>query len=199
MRPAASCRGANGGPTCPARRWMSMRTTLIAAAALLALPACQPAGDAAKSGEVMAESGAPGAGPTGKVGDPVAREAQNVVLPSNEVLQKGLPPTLLPAMIPDQFHGRWGLNAADCRGDAAAKGLLTVDDRRLTFYESRGTLDQIDSNSPPDVLVASYGFSGEGMTWQRVVRLERRGQRLRRIEQGGDEGPVDLTYTVCPF
>ncbi len=166
--------------------------------AMLALSACRPAGDAAKSGEALADSGAPGGGPTGKSGDPVAREVENVALPSNEVLQNGLPPAPLPTNIPNQFHGRWGLTQADCRGGAAAKGLLTVDDSRLTFYESKGTLDRIDSNSPPNVFVANYGFSGEGMAWERVIRLERSGPKLRRTEEGSEEGPVDLTYTACP-
>ena len=48
------------------------------------------------------------------------------------------------------------------------------------------------------VTVGVYGFSGEGMTWERVITLERTGSKLRRTEKGGEEGPVDLTYTACP-
>ena len=43
-------------------------------------------------------------------------------------------------LIPTAFRGRWGLSPADCtstKGDA--KGLLTIADTRLTFYESKGT------------------------------------------------------------
>lgn len=178
-----------------------MRNLLLVAAVLLALPACRPAGDAAKSGEALAEDGVPVDGPSGKSGDPTAKEAEQSAAPSNDFLQNttgGLsPPAPLPTMIPEQFHGRWGLTRADCLGGAAAKGLLIINDSRLTFYESRGTLDRVDSNSPPNVLVANYGFSGEGMAWERLVTLERTGPKLRRTEEGSEEGPVDLTYTAC--
>jgi hypothetical protein len=179
-----------------------MRNLVLVAAALLTLPACRPAGDAAKSGEALAEDGVPVDGPSGKSGDPVAGEAKRTAVPSNEFLENvtgGTPsPAPLPTMIPQQFHGRWALTEADCRGGAAAKGLLTIDDSRLTFYESKGTLDRIVSNSPHNVLVANYGLSGEGLAWERLVRLERSGPKLRRSEEGSEEGPVDLTYTACP-
>jgi hypothetical protein len=172
-----------------------MRTLVLLAAALATLPACRPAGDAAKSGEAMAEAGAMVEGPTGKSGDPVAAEAENAFAPAAASLKDGPP---RPTNIPEQFRGRWGLNAADCEGGAAAKGLLTINDSRLTFYESKGTLDRIDAWTPANLFTANYGFAGEGMTWERVVTLERTGPRLRRTEQGGAEGPVDLTYTACP-
>lgn len=182
-----------------------MRYLLLAAVAVLALPSCRPAGDAAKSGEAMAEGGALGATPTGKSGDPVAEEAENVVLPPGGFQQNGLLPPAepepLPTMIPAQFHGRWGLTAADCRGGAAAKGLLTIDDSRLVFYESQGVLDRIDSNTPPNRLVANFGFRGEGMTWERVETLTLAGGRLeRRPDPIADQaGPAEaLTYSRCP-
>ena len=180
-----------------------MRNLVFAVAILSALPGCRPANDAAKTGEAMAEDGALVDRPTGKSGDPVAREANRTATPSTEFLEnvtgKSAPtPPALPTQIPDQFHGRWALAPADCRGGAAAKGLLTIDDSRLTFYESKGTLDRVDANSPLNVFTANYGFSGEGTTWERVITLERKGSRLRRTEQGSEEGPVDLTYTACP-
>ena len=175
---------------------MHLPFLLAAAATLILMPACRPAGDAAKSGEAMAEGGAQVEGPTGKSGDPVAPEAENGAPSANASGGQLSPP--LPTQIPQQFHGRWGLTQADCRGGAAAKGLLTIDDSRLTFYESKGTLDRIDSNSPPNVFVANYGFSGEGSNWERVIRLERSGPSLRRVEEGSEEGPVDLTYAICP-
>ena len=105
-----------------------------------------------------------------------------------------------PTSIPDQFHGRWALTANDCKPEyaSAAKGLMVVNDSRLTSYESRGTLDRIDAWTPANRFTANYGFSVEGMTWERVITLERNGNRLRRTEKGGEEGPVDLTYTACP-
>lgn len=178
-----------------------MRNLPLLLLAAFALPSCRPASDQAATGETMAEQGAVGGEPTGKSGDPVLREAENAAIPAN--IDEGVEPqnrtAALPTMIPDQFHGRWGINANDCKPERAsdAKGLMVVNDSRLTFYESKGTLDRIDSNSPPNVFVANYGFSGEGMSWERVIRLERKGNKLRRTEEGGEQGPVDLTYTYC--
>lgn len=182
-----------------------MTHKLFALAAAFSLLACTPAGDKADTGEAIAEGAGMGNRPSGRVGDPVAREARNVSIPAN--IDEGVePPAPLgqptspprPTNIPEQFRGRWGLNAADCRGGAAAKGLLTIDDSRLIFYESRGVLERIDNWIPANRFTANYGFRGEGQEWERIVTLERTGTRLRRIETGGEEGPVDLTYGACP-
>lgn len=180
-----------------------MRTIFLLSFALL-LPACQPANDKADAGEAIARDAGVGDGPTGRVGRPVSRAAENAVIPDNinEGIER-LPAEATaakPTNIPEQFRGRWGLNANDCKPEfaSAAKGLMVVNDSRLTFYESRGTLDRIDSWTPANRFTANYGFSGEGMTWERVITLERNGSKLRRTEQGGEEGPVDLTYTACP-
>lgn len=108
-------------------------------------------------------------------------------------------PAKLPTSIPAQFQGRWGLNRADCtstKGDA--KGLLTISDARLTFYESKGTLDNVLGASA-NSFDANYGFAGEGQTWERVERLTRTNGKLRRRTDAapGQEPPVDLTYTRC--
>jgi len=107
--------------------------------------------------------------------------------------------TSSPTSIPAQFHGRWGLNKADCtstRGDA--KGLLTINDARLTFYESRGTLAKV-LGATANSFDARYGFSGEGQSWDRVERLTRTNDKLQRRTdaQAGQEPPVNLTYTRC--
>jgi hypothetical protein len=184
-------------------------------ALVLALPllACTPAGDKADTGEAIAEGTGLGDGPTGRVGRPVAKGAEKGPIPAN--IDEGLEPTAnaadnqtvaapaptaKPTMIPAQFHGRWGINANDCKPERAsdAKGLMVVNDSRLTLYESRGTLDRIDAWTPANRFTANYGFSGEGQEWERVITLERAGSKLRRTETGGEEGPVDLTYTACP-
>jgi hypothetical protein len=172
--------------------------SLLPLLAALPLFACQPAGDKADTGEVLAEETGIGAGPTGRSGDPVAGEAENAAIPAN--IDEGVEPgaALKPTNIPEQFRGRWGLVAADCKGGAVAKGLLTIDDSRLVFYESRGVLDRIDAWQPASRFTANYGFRGEGLEWERLITLERTGNKLRRTEQGGEEGPVDLTYTACP-
>ena len=167
---------------------------LILVAAATALAACQPAADqapanaAATNDAALAYDGA----------EPVANQAveaddANVAAPATNTVASAKPTN-----IPEQFRGRWALVPADCKGDAAAKGLLVINDARLTFYESRGTLDRIDAWEPANRFTANYGFSGEGMNWERVITLERNGPKLRRTEEGGEEGPVDLTYTRCP-
>ena len=108
-------------------------------------------------------------------------------------------PANLPTQIPDPFHGRWGLTKADCtstRGDA--KGLLTINDTRLTFFESRGTLDKV-LGATATSFDANYAFSGEGQTWQRVERFKLVNAKLNRRTdaQPGQEPPVDLTYQRC--
>ncbi len=106
----------------------------------------------------------------------------------------------LPTRIPDHFQGRWGLNKADCtstRGDA--KGLLTISDARLTFYEARGTLDKVIGATDTS-FAARYSFSGEGQTWMRTERFSLVKAELHRTTDAepGQEPPVNLTYARCP-
>lgn len=186
-----------------------MMRHLLALLTALPLLACSPAADKADTGETIARDAGVGDGPTGRVGAPVSRGADKGPIPEN--IDEGIEPAAngstneaasvaKPTSIPDQFHGRWGLTANDCKPEyaSAAKGLMVVNDSRLTFYESRGTLDRIDAWTPANLFTANYGFSGEGMTWERVITFERNGNKLRRTEKGGEEGPVDLTYTACP-
>jgi hypothetical protein len=96
------------------------------------------------------------------------------------------------AVIPNRYRGRWGLVAADCtstRGDA--KGLITVGDRTIRFYESVGTL----AEARPAIATAFSGrfeFTGEGMNWERVITLSRTGDTLTRADEDGR-----FTYTRC--
>lgn len=186
-----------------------MKHNILVLIVALPLLACTPAGDKADTGEAIAKGAGVGDGPTGRVGGPVSRGAEKGPIPDN--IDEGLEPATneavattapagKPTMIPAQFRGRWGINENDCKPERAsdAKGLMVVDDSRLTFYESRGTLDRIDAWTPVNRFTANYGFTGEGQSWERVITLERTGSRLRRTEKGGEEGPVDLTYTACP-
>jgi len=168
---------------------------------LLALAGCKPASDQADTGEAIARDAGVGARPTGPVGRPVSRAAEIATIPRD--IDEGLEPKPQtppkPTSIPEQFRGRWGLTVNDCQpGRSDAKGLLTIDDRRLIFYESRGVLDRVDDWTPVNTFTANYGFQGEGMNWERLITLQRFGKTLHRTEQGGEEGPVDLTYTACP-
>ncbi|WP_219729774.1 hypothetical protein [Sphingomonas sp. NBWT7] len=96
--------------------------------------------------------------------------------------------------LPPAFLGRWGLVPADCtstRGDA--KGLMTVEADRLTFYESRATISKLTAVSPTE-LRASLAFSGEGQEWtqETPLVLEDNGNALTRVADG-----QTLRYTRC--
>ncbi|MBR9838930.1 MAG: hypothetical protein GYB50_13695 [Rhodobacteraceae bacterium] len=97
------------------------------------------------------------------------------------------------------MYGRWGLVPNDCdptRDDA--KGLMEVSVAALTFYESRGLLEEIKEASPTR-LDAGFAFSGEGMTWQRhmVLELDEDEGTLTRSETDPDAGPLELVYSRC--
>ena len=101
--------------------------------------------------------------------------------------------------IPLRFQGRWGLGAAECDPANAdiAKGLMTVEPTRFSFYESRGTPSRIAAEGP-DRLRLSVDYTGEGQEWTHDVTLtlSDRGKTLIRDEPKADTGT--LTYTRCP-
>lgn len=104
-----------------------------------------------------------------------------------------------PTGIPAAIQGRWGLAAADCepgRGDAT--GVLTIDASTLRFYESVGTLDEIEQASESSIR-ADFDFTGEGMTWERDIafELEDGGATLVRSEFGPEAAPDPFRYAKC--
>lgn len=109
-----------------------------------------------------------------------------------------LPPEPLPE-IPSAMHGRWGLVPDDCEpGRADAKGLMVVDAHSLGFYESRAVLDRLSARSE-DRVQGTFVYTGEGMTWSRLVTLTLDADgNLTRRETGPDTAPLSLAYTPCP-
>ena len=185
---------------------------------LVALAACGPTGDRADADRASGEQAVGVTDPPGPManaarrsGDPVAKGAQNVVIPANVVAPAQTPPVTAPKIdsvaptspstsIPDQFHGRWGLTAADCtstRGDN--KGLLVIGRKQLSFFEAKGTLARVIEVPAPNRFDASFNFTGEGMTWTRTERFDVNLDSLRRRtdQAPGGEPPVDLNYTRC--
>lgn len=100
--------------------------------------------------------------------------------------------------IPAAFRGNWGLTAADCQGGAAATGLLEIDARTLTFYESVGTVGQNVAVEPHSIQTV-FAFEGEGMEWAREMKLEIRenGDVLLRQELGDGASPGVYEYRKC--
>jgi hypothetical protein len=94
--------------------------------------------------------------------------------------------------IPAHYRGRWGMVAADCtstRGDA--KGLITINDTWIGFYEARATLKE----QRPAIATSFSGlfaFTGEGQSWEKVQTLTRTGDTLKRAEESGT-----FTYKRC--
>ena len=103
-----------------------------------------------------------------------------------------LPPDAANAVIPAHYHGRWGMVAADCtstRGDA--KGLITIGDKTIKFYEATATLKE-QRPAIATSFAGNFGFTGEGQSWEKVQTLTRTGNSLKRAEETGT-----FTYTRC--
>ena len=103
------------------------------------------------------------------------------------------PPDPVPGgIIPAQYQGRWGLVPGDCistRGDA--KGLMTIGDTSIRFYESTATL----TAQRPAIATSFAGlfaFRGEGQAWEKVMTFTRTGDSLKRAEPEGN-----FTYKRC--
>ena len=96
------------------------------------------------------------------------------------------------ATFPAQYRGRWGMVPGDCtstRGDA--KGLITIGDTTVKFYESLATLKE----QRPAIATSFSGlfaFTGEGQKWEKVMTFTLTGDTLKRAD---DEG--SFTYTRC--
>lgn len=96
------------------------------------------------------------------------------------------------ALIPAQYHGRWGMGANDCDpGRDDNKGLITIDPMTLRFYEATATLTELR----PAIATSFSGnfrFSGEGMNWEKVETLTVNGNTLIREDKDGA-----FTYQRC--
>ena len=126
--------------------------------------------------------------PSEETGAPVNNTAGSGL---NEADDAGseMPSTLF---IPAQYRGRWGMVPADCtstRGDA--KGLMTVGDTSIRFYESVASLQE-QRPATATSFSGVFGFTGEGQTWERVITLTRTGNTLKRAQADGN-----FTYTRC--
>ena len=102
------------------------------------------------------------------------------------------PDTPEASLIPSQYRGRWGMVPADCeQGRSDAKGLITIGEKTVTFYESRATLKE----RRPAIATSFAGlfdFTGEGQNWQKVMTFTRTGDTLKRAEEQGT-----FTYKRC--
>jgi len=166
---------------------MTQRNFTLPALLALAIGACQ---QSANDSNIAIDNGLNAA---------EAANAEVETLPPSETDATANAATPLPIRVPIPFHGRWGINRADCTSTGGdAKGLIMINDARLIFYESRGTLDEV-LGATADSFDARYAFTGEGQTWERVERLKLVNDRLQRRTDAapGQEPPVNLTYERC--
>lgn len=106
--------------------------------------------------------------------------------------QPSPPGTPEASLIPSQYRGRWGMVAADCEpGRSDAKGLLTIGEKTLNFYESVGTLKE-QRAAIATSFAGLFAFTGEGQSWQKVITFTRTGDTLKRAEKDGT-----FTYQRC--
>ena len=128
--------------------------------------------------------------------EPDEQASEPVAMPDPQ--QDAAAPAAQAGLIPARFRGDWGMNAADCEGGAAAKGLLEVREDTLTFYESVGTLGD-SATVGPDSVQGLFAFEGEGMEWTREMRLEMRedGDVLVRRELGEGAMSGEFEYRRC--
>jgi hypothetical protein len=103
------------------------------------------------------------------------------------------PPDPVPGgVIPARYQGRWGLVPGDCtstRGDA--KGLMTIGDTSIRFYESTATLTQ-QRPAIATSFAGLFAFRGEGQAWEKVMTFTRTGDQLERADPEGK-----FTYRRC--
>ncbi len=106
--------------------------------------------------------------------------------------QPSPPGTPEASMIPDQYRGRWGMVAADCEpGRSDAKGLITIGEKTIRFYESTATLKE-QRPAIATSFAGLFAFTGEGQSWQKVMTFTRTGDTLKRAEEEGT-----FTYKRC--
>ena len=91
------------------------------------------------------------------------------------------------------------MNLADCKNDAAAKGLVRISGSELKYYEARGTLTAVIEETPTR-LVGDFAFEGEGQAWKRqmILDVQDEGQTLITREYGAGAIPGVQKYSRCP-
>ncbi|MCY7338867.1 MAG: hypothetical protein LH465_02775 [Sphingomonas bacterium] len=168
---------------------MKQRNFTMPALLALALAACQQPADEANiaiDNEVNAANAAnpeiESLPPSEEAGTPAPSNSASGL---NEADDAGSEDPNL-AFIPAQYRDRWGMVAADCtstRGDT--KGLMTIGDTSIRFYESTATL-KAQRPSIATSFSGQFDFTGEGQTWTKVMTFTRTGNNLKRADGDGN-------------
>jgi len=118
--------------------------------------------------------------------------ADNPPAPVTNQTQPEVAPPTPGAIIPARYQGRWGMVPGDCtstRGDN--KGLITIGDTSIRFYESTATLEA-QRPAKATSFAGLFDFTGEGQRWRKVVTFTRTGDSLERADSEGS-----FTYKRC--
>lgn len=165
-----------------------MRFLSIAALALLTAACGQDEVAEGNAQGPAAQPEAPMAQPQDDPADPVGSDNGTEPAGGETNTADPAPATLIPAA----FRGRWGINANDCDpARADNKGLVTISEDRMRFYESVGRPTSLTVGAGR--IEGDFAFTGEGMTWTRQMRWTIDGETLERVDGDGTE----LTYTRC--
>jgi len=157
---------------------------IIASFGMLAIVACggrDPVADGANNTAGLPEINEPAPDATGAPPDNAA-PGENVAEAAPIV------------KIPVALHGRWGLGPNDCiPGRSDAKGLLTITDGDLRFYESRA-IPGARVETDRDSISGDFAFTGEGQSWTKFQALKAQGNQLVRTETNP---AASFTYAKC--
>lgn len=173
------------------QRNLTLATVPLAALLAVALGACQRSNDDANIAIDNGVNAAAADVETLPPSEEASDASDSIVNGLNQADDAGSEDPNL-AFFPAQYRGRWGLVAADCtstRGDA--KGLITIGDTTVKFYESLARLKQ----QRPAIATSfsgQFAFTGEGQSWEKVMTFTRTGDTLKRADSEGS-----FTYTRC--
>lgn len=166
-----------------------MTQKMFSAALLaLALSACSAANDPAAPVEPQSEGTA-----ASTVAEPGAASTVQTTSPSSPAENSAMPvPPNPEPPIPRLYHGRWGLVPADCTSTAGdAKGLMTVGGETIRFYESLATVQE-ELVGPAGSYIGRFAVTGEGQSWEAIMRFTRSGDALTRSQDG-----TNFIYKRC--
>jgi hypothetical protein len=172
-----------------------VKIMLSSLAVLLAASACGgpgPVADEAEDTRILGETGAAANEASAAVTDALDNGAPVLNEAEDWGSENGPPTPVSSISFPMEMRGRWGMVANDCQpGRSDAKGLITIGEQSVYFYESVAKLTE----HRPAIATSFSGvfaFTGEGQKWEKVMTFTQTGDTLVRAEEEGR-----FTYKRC--
>jgi hypothetical protein len=165
---------------------MKVRVPVMTFAMMALVVACDKSGPVAKGANTVTAVPEAAANPAPQ---PAGGAPENATASAATVA-----PSAAATAIPAAFQGRWGLTPRDCTSSLGdAKGSLIVRAGEMRFYESRA-VPTADVRMSGGVLTGDFRFTGEGQTWNKFERLERKNDTLIRTDS---DPTASFTYAKC--